>query len=135
MTPMPTTTDGHPRATPATPPAGTACRAPLPDLGHEPRPASGPRALRYIRHPQELALRGMPVFCRACNARRDWLLMNQGRDTWIYCRCGTRRLEPEITRAGFEALVGLPDTVVYPTVAAALAAMGFDGGFAGMYLE
>jgi hypothetical protein len=53
----------------------------------------------------------------------------------VYCRCGTRRLEPEITRAAFEALVGLPDTVVYSTVAAALAAMGFDGSFAGMYLE
>jgi hypothetical protein len=133
---MPTTTDGHPRATPETPPADTEGSVPLPDLRHDPRPAdSGPRALRYLRHPQALALRGMPVFCRTCNARRDWLLMNQGRDTWIYCRCGARRHESEITRAAFEDLAGLPDTIVYPTVAAALAAMGFDGTFAGMYLE
>jgi hypothetical protein len=91
--------------------------------------------LRYLRHPQALALRGMPVICRSCDARRDWLMMNQGRDTWVYCRCGTHWLEPEITRAAFEALDRLPDTIGYPTIAEALAAMGFDGSFSGTYLE
>jgi hypothetical protein len=133
---MPTTTDDHPRTTPEAPAAETAGSAALPDLRHEPcRADSGPRALRYIRHPQALDLRGMPVFCRACNARRDWLLMNQGPRTWIYCRCGAVRHEPEITRAAFEALDRLPDTITYPSPPAALAAMGFDGSFAGMYLE
>lgn len=133
---MPTTTDSHHRTTPSALPADTARSAPPPQPRHEPRHAeSGPRALRYLRHPQALALRGMPVFCRDCGARRDWLMMNQGRDTWVYCRCGIVRHEPEITRAAFEALAGLPDTVIYPTVADALAAMGFDGTFAGIYLE
>ena len=32
----------------------------------------------------------------ACRARRDWLLINHGRNVWIVCRCSNQWLEPEI---------------------------------------
>jgi hypothetical protein len=128
------TTD-HLREAPPTPPAAPASSDPMLQLRYEPPDASGPSALRYLRHPPELALLGIPVRCPACQARRDWLLMNQGRNTWIFCRCGSEWHEPEITRAAFEALAHLPDTTVYATVEQALTAMGFDGSLAGIYLE
>lgn len=122
------------QATPV-PPAALADTNSLPQLLHEPSRAGGPRTLRYLRHPQKLALRGIPVTCPTCRAERDWLLINQGPTTWTFCRCGTHWREPEITRAAFETLPRLPDTTAYPTVAHALAAMGFDGSFTGIYLE
>ena len=39
---------------------------------------------------------GIPVMCTACRARRDWLLINHGRNVWIVCRCSNQWLEPEI---------------------------------------
>ncbi|NHI05766.1 hypothetical protein STPH2_1129 [Streptomyces sp. KO7888] len=73
--------------------------------------------------------------CSACRARRDWLLINHGRNVWVRCRCGNQWLEPEISRADFDALVGGPQGTTYPSVEAGLAALGFDGAFAGIYLE
>lgn len=78
---------------------------------------------------------GIPVMCSACRARRDWLLINHGRNVWVRCRCGNQWLEPEISRADFDALVGGPHGTTYPSVEAGLAALGFDGVFAGIYLE
>jgi len=128
------TTD-HPAEAPAARSAAAASSDPLLQLQYEPQPPSGPHAVHYIRHPKELALRGLPVMCSACRARRDWLLINQGRNVWIHCRCNNEWHEPEITRADFQALTRLPDTTTYASVAEGVAAMGFDGGFAGIYLE
>ncbi|GAA2273336.1 hypothetical protein GCM10010368_48400 [Streptomyces roseiscleroticus] len=104
-------------------------------LQHETRPAGGPGVTRCVGHPRELALGGMPVMCSVCRARRDWLLINHGRDVWIRCRCGNQWLEFEISRADFDALIGGPDGTTYPSVQAGLVALGFDGVFAGIYLE
>lgn len=131
---MPRTTDHHVEA-PHALPAAPAGSDPLLQLQYETQPPSGPSAFRYIRHPRELALRGIPVMCPACRARRDWLLINQGRNVWVHCRCNNEWHEPEITRPAFEALTRLPDTTTYASVEHGLAAMGFDGSFAGTYLE
>ncbi|MFE7623051.1 hypothetical protein [Streptomyces sp. NPDC057509] len=96
---------------------------------------TGPGATRHLAHPQELTLRGIPVMCSVCRARRDWLLINHGRNVWVVCRCGKQWLEPEITRARFDALIFFPDGTVYPSVDQALTALGFDGTFAGTYLD
>ncbi|WP_239481761.1 hypothetical protein [Streptomyces sp. CS014] len=72
--------------------------------------------------------------CTACRARRDWLLINHGRNVWVCCRCSNQWLEPEIGRADFDALIAIPDGTIYPSVEQGLAALGFDGAFAGMYL-
>lgn len=101
----------------------------------ETRPADGPCAIRCVGHSRELALDGIPVLCSACRARRDWLLINHGRNVWIRCRCGNQWLEPEINRADFDALIGGPHGTTYPSVEAGLHALGFDGAFAGIYLE
>ena len=78
---------------------------------------------------------GIPVMCSACRARRDWLLINHGRNVWVRCRCSNQWLEPEISRADFDALIAIPDGTTYPSVEQGLAALGFDGAFAGIYLE
>ncbi|MGC4998502.1 hypothetical protein [Streptomyces sp. DT195] len=113
-------------------PAGTD---PLPQLQYEMQPADGPGAIRCVGHPHELALGGMPVTCSACRARRDWLLINHSRNVWVRCRCGNQWLEPEISRADFDALIASPYGTTYPSVEAGLVALGFDGVFAGIYLE
>ncbi|MFF2728798.1 hypothetical protein ACFVS9_12970 [Streptomyces sp. NPDC058008] len=108
---------------------------PLLQLQAETRSADGPGAIRCVGHSRELALGGIPVMCPACSARRDWLLINHGRNVWVRCRCGNQWLEPESSRADFDALVGGPNGTTYPSVEEGLAALGFDGVFAGTYLE
>ncbi|MEW2434143.1 hypothetical protein AB0952_08170 [Streptomyces caniferus] len=128
------TTDRTAEPAPVLPtlPAGTD---PLLQLEYEIQPPSGPGATRCLSHPAELALRGIPVRCSACRARRDWLLINHGRNVWIVCRCSNQWLEPEISRTDFDALIAIPDQRTYPSVEEGLAALGFDGAFAGTYLE
>ncbi|MFJ8860531.1 hypothetical protein ACIRD8_19125 [Streptomyces sp. NPDC102451] len=116
-------------------PTLSAAAGTLPEREHETQPPSGPGATRCLNHPRELALRGIPVMCTACNARRDWLFINHGRNVWVCCRCGTQWLEPEISRADFDALIDAPDGTTYPSVEQALVALGFDGAFTGIYLD
>ncbi|MEU6172746.1 hypothetical protein ABZ832_12535 [Streptantibioticus parmotrematis] len=101
----------------------------------EPQVPDGPGAVRCLNHPHELALRGIPLMCPTCRARRDWLLINQGRNVWICCRCTNQWLEPEISRADFDALIHIPDGTMYPSLQECLAALGFDGLLAGTHFE
>ncbi|MEU9319548.1 hypothetical protein [Streptomyces sp. NPDC048295] len=128
------TTDRTTESAPPLPvlPAGTD---PLLQLQYETQPADGPAVTRCVGHPCELTFGGIPARCSACRARRDWLLINHRRNVWIRCRCGNQWLEPEISRADFDALIGGPDGTSYPSVEAAMIALGFDGVFAGIYLE
>lgn len=108
---------------------------PLLQLQNETRSADGPGATRCVSHSHELALGGIPVMCSGCLARRDWLLINHGRNVWVRCRCGNQWLEPEISRADFDALIAGPYGTTYPSVEEGLVSLGFDGVFAGIYLE
>ncbi|WP_236062115.1 hypothetical protein [Actinacidiphila acididurans] len=74
------------------------------------------------------------MMCSACDARRDWLLINRGRDVWVRCRCGHQWLEPEIRRADYDAMIATPESITYPTIEQAMLALGFDGSFASVYL-
>lgn len=107
----------------------------LPDTAPspEPREPGGPAEVRVVRHPDAYDLRGMPVLCTGCKARRDWAFINQGRNVWVACRCGHTWHEPEMGRRDIDPLVG-STTVTYPTLRAALTSMGFDGTFRGTYL-
>lgn len=128
------TTDHHVETTPAPPVVHTG-DDPLLRLQNETRTSSGPGATRSLSHLPELSLRGIPVICSTCRARRDWLLINHGRHVWICCRCSNQWLEPEITRADIDAMIDIPDSTTYPSVDQGLAALGFDGAFAGTYLD
>ncbi|MFF5721399.1 hypothetical protein [Streptomyces buecherae] len=100
----------------------------------DPQPRNGPDVTRCLTHPHALTLRGIPALCSACDARRDWLLINHRRNVWICCRCNNQWLEPEITRADFDALITMPAITSYPSVEQGLVALGFDGAFTGTYL-
>ncbi|MFD9292731.1 hypothetical protein ACFWBV_31555 [Streptomyces sp. NPDC060030] len=128
------TTDRTTDPAPALPvlPAGAD---PLLKLQYETQPADGPGTTRCVSHPHELTLGGIPAMCSVCRARRDWLLINHGRNVWIRCRCSNQWLEPEISRAHFDALIDGPHGTTYPSVEEGLIALGFDGVFAGIYLE
>jgi hypothetical protein len=134
MTLVPRTTHHQvePTVAPSPVPAGND---PLLRLQYETQPPTGPVVTRCAGHSRELALRGIPVRCSACRARRDWILINHGRNVWIRCRCGSQWLEPEITRADFDAMLGTPNWTNYPSLEQAMTALGFDGSFAGTYLE
>lgn len=116
-------------------PAAPAGSDPLLQLQYETQPPSGPCATRCLSHPPVLSLRGIPVMCSDCRARRDWLLINHGRNVWVRCRCSNQWLEPEISRADFDAMIAIPDGTTYASVEQGLAALGFDGAFAGAYLD
>lgn len=106
-------------------------------VAHELRSSAaptGPHRTRVVAHPGAYALRGIPVRCTACGARRDWALINQGRHVWVRCRCGHEWHEPEITRADFDALVRSGGAITYPSAEHALDSLGFDGSFRGLYL-
>lgn len=60
--------------------------------------------------------------------------INQGRHVWIRCRWSNQWLEPEITRADFDAMIATPDRAIYPSVEQGLIALGFDRVFTGSYL-
>ncbi|MFD7902935.1 hypothetical protein ACFV4G_11885 [Kitasatospora sp. NPDC059747] len=124
------TTNPAPIITPA--PAGTD---PLLQLEYETQPPSGPETVRLAQCPTELVLGGIPVTCSTCRARRDWLLINHRRHVWIRCRCGAEWLEPEITRRDFDIMLANPTWTHYRTLDEARIALGFDGIFAGLYLE
>ncbi|MGV9939655.1 hypothetical protein [Streptomyces sp. NPDC003401] len=128
------TTDRTTEPAPALPvlPTGTD---PLLQLQYETRPTDGPGSIRCVGHSHELALGGIPVMCSACQARRDWLLISHGRNVWVRCRCGDQWLEPEISRADFDAMIDIADGTTYPSIEQGLIALGFDGVFAGIYLE
>ncbi|WP_254648452.1 hypothetical protein [Streptomyces sp. GbtcB6] len=128
------TTNHHVEQTPVAP-AAPGGSDPLLQLQYETEPPSGPGATRCLSHPPELSLCGIPVMCSACRARRDWLLINHTRNVWVRCRCSNQWLEPEISRADFDALIAIPDGTTYPSVEQGLIALGFDGAFAGTYLE
>nr|BFD94049.1 hypothetical protein KitaXyl93_54090 [Kitasatospora sp. Xyl93] len=132
---MPRTTEQTTTPAPITAPTPTSTD-PLLQLKYETQPPSGPEAVRLVQCPTELALRGIPVTCSGCRARRDWLLINHRRHVWIRCRCGAEWLEPEITRRDFDAMLAAnPSWTHYRTLAEAQIALGFDGIFAGLYLE
>lgn len=125
----------HQQANPAVAPTPLSVGGdPLRQLQYETQPPTGPGVTRCTGHPRELALRGIPVMCSACQARRDWILINHGRNVWIRCRCGNQWLEPEIRRADFDALLANPNWTNYPSLEQAMTALGFDGSFAGTYL-
>ncbi|MEU6440400.1 hypothetical protein [Streptomyces sp. NPDC047046] len=105
---------------------------PSPEPRHEPGNDVGPEAVRIVEHAGPYDLRGMPVWCAECSARRDWAFIGQGRNVWIACRCGTVWHEPEMGRRDIDALYR-PGGPTYPTVRQALAAMGRDGTFRGLY--
>lgn len=128
------TTDHHVEPTRVLP-AAPAGSDPLLQLQYETLPPNGPGATRCLSHPPKLSLRGIPVMCSTCRARRDWLLINHGRNVWVRCRCSNQWLEPEISRADFDAMIAIPDGTTYPSVEQGLAALGFDGAFAGTYLD
>ncbi|MFE4481401.1 MULTISPECIES: hypothetical protein [Streptomycetaceae] len=113
----------------------SAASDPLLQLEYDSRPPSGPDAVCLVKCPTELALRGVPVICPTCRARRDWLLINHRRHVWIGCRCGMEWLEPEITRRDFDAMIADPTWTHYRTLDEARSVLGFDGLFAGLYLE
>ncbi|MFD6153599.1 hypothetical protein [Streptomyces sp. NPDC060243] len=108
--------------------------APSPDSEprHEPGSDAGPEAVRIVEHAGQYDLRGMPVWCAECGARRDWAFIGQRRNVWIACRCGTVWYEPEMGRRDIDALYR-PGGPTYPTVRQALAAIGRDGAFRGLY--
>ncbi|MBP5936732.1 hypothetical protein F3K43_12585 [Streptomyces sp. LBUM 1476] len=95
---------------------------------------AGPLRVRLVEHPGPYALRGMPVWCTQCRAKRDWVFINQGRNVWVSCRCGHTWHEPEITRADYDA-ISIPGSTTYLTVEAALEALGFDGSLRGIYFD
>lgn len=130
---MPLATDRAGETTPAltAPPTGAS----EPHTAWEPEQPQDPSHVRLLQHHVEITLRGVTVMCPSCSARRDWLLINQYKHVWIRCRCAHQWLEPEITRADFNAMIAVPDAISHPSLEEAVITLGFDGVLAGAYLK
>ncbi|MFB7672662.1 hypothetical protein ACFC26_14755 [Kitasatospora purpeofusca] len=59
--------------------------------GQTPEPASTPEPepniVLAVPHPSALHVRGIVVRCAACDAVRDWLLIQVGAAVFVRCRC------------------------------------------------
>jgi hypothetical protein len=109
---------------------GTEVPTPL----HRPQPRREPGqiAARSTQHPEELVITGITTMCGRCGARRDWLLVCVRDEVSITCRCGHQWVEPEITRADFDALINTPGQV-FDSLEEVSRVHGFDGTLAGTY--
>ncbi len=112
----------------------TAADDPLLRLQKETRLGDGTIRLRATTHPEEIRIGGILVMCPACGARRDWMVICDRSEISIRCRCAHQWVEPELTRADYEAMIDVGGQE-YPSLEAAAEAVGYDGTLAGTYLS
>ncbi|WJY50100.1 hypothetical protein QRN89_09880 [Streptomyces chengbuensis] len=112
----------------------TAPDDPLLRLEKETRLGDGIIRLRATTHPEEIRVGGILVMCPKCGARRDWMVICDRSQISIRCRCAHQWVEPELTRADYEAMIDVGGQD-YPSLEAAAQAVGYDGTLAGTYLS
>jgi hypothetical protein len=117
----------------AIPPTSDGDADPLLRLQQETQLGDGIIRLRTTTHPEEIRITGIPVMCSKCGARRDWMVICDRSTISIRCRCAHEWVEPELTRADYEAMIDVGG-VDHPSLEAAAQAMGYDGTLAGTYL-
>jgi hypothetical protein len=110
----------------------TAADDPLLRLQQESHPYGDNVDLRATTHPEEIAITGIPVMCPKCGARRDWMVICDGNEISIRCRCAHQWVERELTRADYEAMIDVGGQD-YPSLEAAARAAGYDGTLTGVY--
>ncbi|MFD6995075.1 hypothetical protein ACFWA5_02075 [Streptomyces mirabilis] len=106
---------------------------PLLRLQHEIQLGDSHVGLRATTHPEEIVITGLPVMCPQCGARRDWMVICDGNEISLRCRCAHQWIERELTRADYEAMIDIGGQD-YPSLEAAAEAAGYDGTLAGVYL-
>ncbi|MGW2087558.1 hypothetical protein [Streptomyces sp. NPDC001880] len=112
----------------------TAANDPLLRLQKETRLGDVIIRVRATTHPEEIRIGGILVMCPACGARRDWMVICDRSEISIRCRCARQWVEPELTRADYEAMIDVGGQD-YPSLEAAAQAVGYDGTLAGTYLS
>lgn len=112
----------------------TVADDPLLRLRKETRLSDGTIRLRATTHPEEIRIGGILVMCPACGARRDWMIICDRSEISIRCRCAHQWVEPELTRADYDAMIDVGGQD-YPSLEAAAQAVGYDGTLAGTYLS
>ncbi|MCM1967998.1 hypothetical protein [Streptomyces sp. G1] len=90
--------------------------------------------LQATTHPEEISITGIPVRCARCGARRDWMIICDRNRVSIRCRCSHQWVERELNRVDFDSMIDAGGQN-YPDLAAAAAAIGYDGTLAGTYLN
>ncbi|MEY9848440.1 hypothetical protein ABH940_005543 [Streptacidiphilus sp. BW17] len=89
---------------------------------------------RSVPHAEELRPRGFLIICAVCEARRDWLIVEVLGKVYIRCRCTHEWLEPDLDLTAFDAMFGEVSRV-WDSFAEVTTGLGFDGTFAGTYLD
>ncbi|WP_313879507.1 hypothetical protein [Streptomyces sp. FIT100] len=112
----------------------TAADDPLLRLQQETRLGDGIIRLRATTHPEEIRIGGILVMCPKCGARRDWMVICDRSEISIRCRCAHQWVEPELTRADYDAMIDFGGQD-YPSLEAAAQAVGYDGTLARTYLS
>ncbi|MFD0279820.1 hypothetical protein ACFVHB_38830 [Kitasatospora sp. NPDC127111] len=90
--------------------------------------------IRAVPHHDELNPRGTVILCEECKAGRDWLLLNVRQHVFVRCRCGHEWLEGDLTVEYFEQHFSAPE-IAWDDFETAMASTGYDGAWAGMYLN
>lgn len=107
---------------------------PLRRLQEEIQLGDGSIGLRATTHPEAIVITGILVMCPQCGARRDWMVICDGNEISIRCRCAHQWIERELTRADYEAMIDVGGQD-YPSLEDAAQATGYDGTFVGVYLD
>ncbi len=90
--------------------------------------------IRAVPHHDELKPHGIVITCQECKAIRDWLLLNIRAHVFVRCRCGHEWLEDDLAVEFFEQHFSAPE-VAWDDYETAMASTGFDGAWAGTYLN
>ncbi|WP_344576626.1 hypothetical protein [Streptomyces lunalinharesii] len=98
------------------------------------QPNDGNYDLRATTHPEEIIITGITVMCPQCGARRDWMVICDGNEISLRCRCSHQWVERELTRADYLSMIGEGIVQDHPSLESAARAEGFDGTLAGTYL-
>ena len=84
-------------------------------------------AVRGLSCRDGVTLLGLSAMCFAHGARRAWMPINRSPDVRTLCGCAQQRLEPETSRADFEAATDVSVHAAYPAARQATPALGLDG--------
>ncbi|MFJ1931649.1 hypothetical protein ACIPLC_15605 [Kitasatospora sp. NPDC086801] len=99
-----------------------------------PEPEPGKPVIRAVPHADELNPRGTVITCEHCKARRDWMLLNVREQVFVRCRCSHEWLERDLTVDYFDQYFSHPEKV-WDNFEVAMTSTGYDGAFAGIYLN
>ncbi|MFC9331329.1 hypothetical protein [Kitasatospora sp. NPDC057015] len=103
-------------------------------FGQDPQPAPEPATVLAVPHPEPLMPRGIVITCAACEANRDWLLIQVGPLVFVRCRCAHEWQERDLGAGEVDTARTEGPEREWETFEEMYRGLGYDGLFRMTYL-